>query len=98
MLLNTEAKREAVAAATTAEELWKAMGGVDCWAVVPIASVHRAGHDLEGTRLTVSRESSGNSAENRCTVAMTAGQMCPSPLCSAPAMTWQPPASRSVLQ
>lgn len=52
MLLDTEAKRKAVAAASTAEELWKAMG-VDCWAVVPIASLHRKGHDLEGTRLTV---------------------------------------------
>ena len=52
VLLDTEAKRKAVAAASTAEELWKAMG-VDCWAVVPIASLHRKGHDLEGTRLTV---------------------------------------------
>lgn len=51
--INTEAKRKAVAAATTAEELWKALG-VDAWAVVPIASVSRPGHDLEGTRLTVS--------------------------------------------
>ncbi len=50
--VNTEAKRKAVAAATTAEQLWKALG-VDCWAVVPIASVSRPGHDLEGTRLTV---------------------------------------------
>ena len=52
MLLDTEARRRAVEAASTAEELWKAMG-VDCWAVVPIASLHRKGHDLEGTRLTV---------------------------------------------
>ena len=52
MLLDTDAKRKAVAAASTAEELWKAMG-VDCWAVVPVASLHRKGHDLEGTRLTV---------------------------------------------
>jgi hypothetical protein len=52
VLVDTDAKRKAVAAAGTAEELWKAMG-VDCWAVVPVASLHRGGHDLEGTRLTV---------------------------------------------
>ncbi len=47
-----EAKRKKVEAAQTAEDLWKAIG-VDSWVVVPIASVSRPGHDLEGTRLTV---------------------------------------------
>ena len=27
--------------------------GVDCWVVVPIRSLSRAGHTLEGTRLTL---------------------------------------------
>lgn len=34
--------------------MWKAIG-CDCWIVVPIASVCRAGHTLEGTRLTITK-------------------------------------------
>jgi hypothetical protein len=29
--------------------------GTDCWVVVPIASTSRAGHHLEGTRLTITQ-------------------------------------------
>jgi hypothetical protein len=42
--------------AATPADMYAAVG-VDCWVVVPIASTCRAdiGHDLEGTRLTVTR-------------------------------------------
>ena len=52
MPLAGEAGRAAVAAASSAEALWQAIG-VDSWAVVPIASASRPGHALEGTRLTL---------------------------------------------
>ncbi|KAI3429879.1 hypothetical protein D9Q98_010190 [Chlorella vulgaris] len=52
VLLDTEEKLEAVAAAQTAQDMWQAMG-TDCWAVVPIDSSVRPGHTLEGTRLTI---------------------------------------------
>jgi len=52
--ISSQSKKKAVASATTAEQLHKALG-VDCWAVVPIESISRGGHSLEGTRLTVVR-------------------------------------------
>ena len=50
--LSSAAAQARVAAATTAKELWQAVGR-DAWVVVPIASTSREGHTLEGTRLTV---------------------------------------------
>ena len=50
--MSSSGKKAAVREARSAEALWKALG-VDAWAVVPIASLSRLGHDLEGTRLTV---------------------------------------------
>jgi hypothetical protein len=47
-------KREAIGEAQTAEDMWKAVG-VDSWVVVPIESISRTGHQLEGTRLTLVR-------------------------------------------
>jgi len=46
--------RERFAAAATPQEVWEAAGD-DCWNVVRVASTHRPGRTLEGTRLTVVR-------------------------------------------
>lgn len=56
-----DARRAAVAAATTAQELWAAFG-TDAWVVVPVGSTTRPGHTLEGTRLTVVNFSKGPGA------------------------------------
>ncbi|KAK9817959.1 hypothetical protein WJX72_004923 [[Myrmecia] bisecta] len=50
--LGGDQKRADIAAAKTAEELWQVIG-VDSWAVVHIESCSRAGHSMEGTRLTL---------------------------------------------
>jgi hypothetical protein len=38
--------------AATPAEMYRAIG-LDCWVVVPIRSLSRSGHTLEGTRLTI---------------------------------------------
>lgn len=50
--LSAPEAREALQKATTARDLWAAVGK-DWWVVVPIKSSVRGGHEMEGTRLTV---------------------------------------------
>jgi hypothetical protein len=38
----------------TPAEMYNALG-IDCWIIVPIRSVCREGHTLEGTRLTITK-------------------------------------------
>ncbi|PSC68513.1 suppressor of RPS4-RLD 1-like isoform X1 [Micractinium conductrix] len=56
-------RRAAAAAASTAGDMWKAVG-TDAWVVVPVQSTTRPGHKLEGTRLTVVNLSKGPSASS----------------------------------
>ncbi|GLC64956.1 hypothetical protein PLESTF_000225900 [Pleodorina starrii] len=52
--VGSEAQREAIRAARTAEDMYHVIQQ-DSWVVVPIHSVARSGHMLEGTRLTLVR-------------------------------------------
>ncbi|KXZ44388.1 hypothetical protein GPECTOR_68g359 [Gonium pectorale] len=52
--VGSEAQREAIRAARTAEDMYHVIRQ-DSWVVVPIQSVSRPGHSLEGTRLTLVR-------------------------------------------
>ena len=52
--LGGEEKRDAIAAARTAEDLWQVIGE-DSWSVVPIQSTLHPNLTLEGTRLTLVR-------------------------------------------
>jgi len=47
-----EHKQAEIQDATTAEEMWRAIGE-DCWVIVSIDSSARIGHKMEGTRLNV---------------------------------------------
>lgn len=44
--------------ALTVEETYTALG-LDCWIIVPIRSISRDGHTLEGTRLTITQSKDG---------------------------------------
>ena len=48
----SDSMRAGIAAASTAEEMWRAIGQ-DCWIVVPIASLAHPELTLEGSRLTL---------------------------------------------
>ncbi|GLI61283.1 hypothetical protein VaNZ11_003633 [Volvox africanus] len=52
--VGSESQREAIHAARTAEDMYQVIAQ-DSWVVVPIHSVAREGHMLEGTRLTLVR-------------------------------------------
>jgi len=49
-----EHKQAELQDAKTAEEMWKAIGQ-DSWVVVPVESITRPGHIVEGTRLQLVR-------------------------------------------
>ena len=52
--LKGDAMRDAIAQASSAEDMHTAIG-FDCWVVVPIDSLAHPGDTLEGTRLTLVR-------------------------------------------
>ena len=53
LVVQSDEQRKLIEHATSAEEIWQAIGE-DCWVVVPVkSSVRRSGSTLEGTRLTI---------------------------------------------